>query len=110
MTNRDWKHFPLLFGSGFALAAILSIAYDWASYVPVGATFGLLCFGCGVALMFCLHLWKRSNEFDELIKKQLTNIQENSDQWKKELDELHEEKAKCEEEKEAWEAQKAEDA
>jgi MFS family permease len=120
MTERDWRNFPILFGAGFVLAAILSIAYSWTSYFLVSVAFGLLCFGCGVVLMLCLYLWKRSKEVDELIKKQLTNIQEYSDQWKKELDELreswkkeldelYEEKAKFEEEKEAWEAQKTGD-
>jgi uncharacterized membrane protein len=103
MTERDWRNFLILFGCGFALAAVLSVAYNWTSYFLVGVAFGLLCFGCGVVLMLCPYLWKRSKEVDERIKKQITEYQEYNDQ-------LKEERAKFEEEKEAWEAQKAEDA
>jgi hypothetical protein len=102
VSDRDWRNFLIWFSSGFTLAAILSFAYDVPNDIPAIFVFGLFCFGCGFILMFSFYLRTRSREFDELIKSTMKTTVESLEQWKKDFDELKDDRAKFEAEKDAW--------
>jgi hypothetical protein len=82
----------LWFGAGFVLAAILSVSYETARFVPVSIAFGLLCFICGILLMQFLALREKTKELQ--------------DSWFKQLSELHNDRLKFDAEKTAWEGEK----
>jgi hypothetical protein len=50
---------------GVVLGIVLAVAYDFERFIPIGVSFGLLCFTCGILLMQVFNLRRQEQKFND---------------------------------------------
>ena len=92
----------LWFGAGFAIAAVLSANLGSVRYLPIGLSFGLLCFLCGLLLHQFISLRKEREELGQSRKSALQLMHE----WHEKDRDLMREKQTFEAQRKEWEENK----